>query len=115
LSKAGELKDMNQAKFENDPDTQRLAFKPSREWILNLKVGSLAPDVFNRLRRVKAIVSRGEDHRGRVYVVAHLEWDNVLTMLASYKEEELCRGLSLSSILASSDGGHLQESMPCNI
>ena len=110
----------NQSKFTND-EIGRLAFKPSRNWILSLNVGSLAPDCFNRLREVKEIVFQGEDSIGKVFVGVRLAWGNNSTMSNSYKEGEVVRGLGLSQILSSAECDQLEarlpmmDSLPCNI
>ena len=110
----------SQNKFAND-EIGRLAFKPSRNWILSLNVGSLAPDCFNRLREVKEISFRGEDSQGKAFVGVLLAWGTNSTMSNSYKEGELVRGLGLSSILCSAECDALEaklplmNSLPCNI
>ena len=107
-------------KFETD-EIGRLAFKPSRQWILSLEAGSLAPDCFNRIREVKEVSFRGEDSQGKAFVGVRLAWGINSTMSNSYKEGELVRGLGLSSILTSSECDQLEaglpllDSLPCNI
>lgn len=108
------------SRFE-DAGNGRLAFKPSRDWILDLEVGSLAPDCFNRIREVKEISFRGEDSQGKAFVGVLLAWGTNSTMSNSYKEGELVRGLGLSSILCSAECDALEaklplmNSLPCNI
>ena len=110
----------SQSKFTND-ELGRLAFKPSRNWILSLNVGSLAPDCFNRLREVKEISFRGEDSQGKAFAGVFLAWGDNSTMSNSYKEGEVVRGLGLSQILSSAECDQLEarlplmDSLPCNI
>ena len=50
------------------------AFRPTKEWVLGLKVGDLAPDCFGKLSRVVRIFCRGTNFKGQPYVGFYTEW-----------------------------------------
>ena len=101
----------NASRFVSD-EAGKLVFKPSREWILSLKVGSLAPDCFNRIREVRSIFARGEDQKGRAFVCVELAWGETSTMSDSYKQDELHRGLGLTRFLDSAQCDGLEAILP---
>ena len=81
-------------------------FYPSREDVLNLKVGDLAPDYAGRMRKVVEIYGRGMNPKGQAFVcyyVTHGEGDTRSRVSDSLVEDRLHRDINLTRANTSAD------------
>lgn len=95
-----------------------LRFKPSRQYVENLKAGDLALDPYGRLSKVVKITYRGETVKtnwqegGKVFVGVELEHGENSTITTSYKEGELVRTIPLSSQFTSAECDEIEAKRP---
>lgn len=61
---------------------------PTREDVLNLKVGDLAPDCFGNMKRVVDIYAQKDDVHGKAFVCYYTVWSDNAKMSHSIKEDE---------------------------
>lgn len=72
------------------------AFRPTREEIAAIEVGSEAPDAFGKLARVVEITARKEDIHGKLFICYYTTWSENARMSNSMKEGEIVRTVDLS-------------------
>lgn len=61
---------------------------PTRQDVLDLKVGDLAPNCFGRMAKVTSIYAQKDDVHGKAFVCFYTEWGTNATMSHSIKEDE---------------------------
>jgi hypothetical protein len=95
-----------------------LRFKPSRQYIENLKAGDLALNPYGQLSKVLKITYRGDTIQigrhegGKAYVGVELENGEYSTITSSYKEGELVRTLALSAQFTSPQCDEIEAKRP---
>jgi len=95
-----------------------LRFKPSRQYVENLKVGDLALNPYGRLSKVVNITYRGETVKtnwqegGKAYVGVELKTSEYSTITTSYKEGELVATIPLSAQFTSAELKDIEAKRP---
>lgn len=74
-----------------------LVVKPTRDDILSLQVGDLAPTCFGTMARVVDIFGRGDDVHGRAYVCYYTEWGTNARLSHSLSEDEIVPTVPLTA------------------
>lgn len=74
-----------------------LVTKPTREDIISLKVGDMAPDCFNGMRKVVEIFACREDIHGKMFVCYYTEFGPTSRMSNSMKEDEILSTTALTN------------------
>lgn len=69
-------------------------WRPTRDEVLNLQVGDLAPSCFGRLEHVSSIYGRGDDIHGKAYVCYYTRSATGLTVSNSLKEGQVSRDVN---------------------
>jgi hypothetical protein len=69
---------------------------PSRHYILNLKVGDLAPTSFGDYRKVVEIYAQQDDINGKAFICYYHELGEGSMMSMSIKENELVRSVNFT-------------------
>jgi hypothetical protein len=86
-------------------------FIPTKHEIINLEVGSLAPDFNGKMKEVTEIVARGKDVNGKLFVNYYTKFGNLGSVSNSMKEGELDRNLPLCNEYTSSELDDIEAKM----
>lgn len=70
-------------------------FIPTREYVMSLKVGDMAPDCFGKLAKVTSVYAQRDDINGKAFVCYYTAFGETSTISASLKEGELLRHCGL--------------------
>jgi hypothetical protein len=76
-------------------------FIPTKQFVLNVKVGSQAPNCFGEMAEVTEVTARKQDTNGKWFVCFSTKFGNAGSISESLKEDELHITTKLSAMFDS--------------
>jgi hypothetical protein len=86
-------------------------FIPTKHEIVNLKIGSLAPDFNGKMKEVTEITVKEKDVNGKWFVCYYTKFGNLGSVSNSMKEGKLDRNLPLCNEFTSSELDNIEAKM----
>jgi len=84
---------------------------PTRDQVLDLRVGDLALDCFGKWSEVTRIYARGADHEGKVYVLFYVAFGDNGAVSDGYHEGQLVRTVPLCHLHTSRELDTIEASL----